>query len=498
MAGVLLAAAAALGLGLANLAEPSLWHDEAVHVFVAKSIADTGVSQHPSGVPYTNGMIYNWILAGFIKLGGWGEGVVRLPAVFAGAMNVVLVYLVARPLVGARAALIAAWMLALCPWTVSWSREARFYSMQQTFYLLTIGAFWLASTRTSWRPAICFGVCALLAYAAGLMTSFHSGLYLAPIGIFAVAMTVRNGFQRDRWMLIAVVCALIAVATFGFFALQMNPMDRDTVLNRSGLGGELIDELRASRWYYLRWLQQNLSTSLMILAGVGFVGLLLRRDRGAVFTVLAFWVPVLLLTFVIGYRRPRFMFFAFPFFLVAAAYGAQWMGSWLLREKEGLSARIVTLAVAVLSVRIVMSGIFLVGDSVTIASGADTTLARHHPQWRAPATYVRERLKPDEVVLTTTYLTTLYYVGRVDNWYPTRVLWAEVDEAGMDDLKGLEELQAYVAQHPKGYFLSDWWRFERSPDMQEERRWVRENMTAHYEHSSGDITVWTWGDIKAP
>ena len=51
---VLVAAAvvAALALGFANLGAPSLWHDEAVQVLVAKNIAETGHAVLPSGKPH--------------------------------------------------------------------------------------------------------------------------------------------------------------------------------------------------------------------------------------------------------------------------------------------------------------------------------------------------------------------------------------------------------------------------------------------------------------
>ncbi len=490
---VLLAAAVAFTLGASNLGVPSLWHDESVHVFVAKNIVETGIPRHNTGVPYYSGTTWNYLLAFVVKFWGWSEAVVRTPAVIIGTLNVVLSFVVIRPLLGTGAALATAFAMALCPWTVAWSREARFYGLQQGFYLCTVGAFWQASQAVDRRGMIIYGAFALVSYALGLLTAFHSGLFLSGLGVFAAFMFVSDRVNRKRWLWVGAIIGLASVVTVGVYAGLLNPYDRYMIYGQGGVGGEFVEDARLDRFYYFTWLRRNLSTGVLFVAIAGFVLMALRDRTKGVFVGLLFWMPLILLTFAIGYRRPRFMFFAFPFYLAAMSYASVLGGRWLLRPKTSIWERAGTVLLALFAVRFVMSLLFLVGDSVVAAGGSNTTLAKHHERWRAPCAYVREHVREDEVVLTTTYLPALYYIGRVDNWYPTRVLWGEVDEAGMDDLKGLDELKEYVAVHPKGYFLSDWWRFERNPEMQAERRWVAEHMTALWEHSSAEITVYSWG-----
>ena len=112
--------------------------------------------------------------------------------------------------------------------------------------------------------------------------------------------------------------------------------------------------------------------------------------------------------------------------------------------------RITAVLILLLGVRLAWSTVKLTRASLDAASGADVTLARRHPQWRDPCRYVRERLDADTVVITTTFLPVYHYVGRVDNWYPSRSVWWEPVESGMEGLLGLPELQAYVQQHPNG------------------------------------------------
>lgn len=487
------AAALALAVGLSNLGEPSLWHDEAVHVFVAKNIVETGVPQHNTGVPYYSGTTWNYLLAFVIRFWGWSEAAVRTPAVVIAALNVLLTFAVIRPLLGIRVALVTAFAMALNPWTVAWSREARFYGLQQGFYLCTVGAFWQATVAPTLNRAFAWGAVASAAYLLGILTAFHSGLFLSGLGVYAAGLFLLARSERKRWFWTGALVGVAAVATFGMYAGLLNPYDRYMIYGQGGVGGEFVDEARTDRLYYFTWLRFNLSTGFILLAMAGFLLMVARERRRGWFVALAFWMPLLLLTFLIGYRRPRFMFFAFPFYVAAVSYASVLLANWLVSPKPRIWQRIAAIAVAVFCVRLLMSALFLIGDSLVVASGADTTLAKHHPRWQEPCAYVRTHVQPDEVVLTTTWLPTLYYVGRVDNWYPTRALWGEVDEAGVDNLKGLDELKQFVAEHPKGYFLSDWWRFERNAGMQEERQWVLEHMSPLWEHSSADITLYSWG-----
>ena len=161
--------------------------------------------------------------------------------------------------------------------------------------------------------------------------------------------------------------------------------------------------------------------------------------------------------------------------------------------------RMAVLLVLLFTARLGVSGAKLTGDSIETARGAHTTLARRHPQWREPCLYIRAHGE-DAVVVTTTYLPTLYYAGRVDNWYPAAYIGGESLESGMDGLKSLADFQRYVAEHPKGFFVAEWWRFSRNAvikdltdDLAAEVAWVEENLAKVEEASTQDVTLYAWG-----
>lgn len=497
MGAVLLASVAALAFGLLHLGEPSLWHDELVHAYVAKSLAETGRAALPGGEPYYNGTVYNVLLAGIIKLFGMSEFALRAPSAIFGAINVALTFFVLRPLLGRNAALIAAAGLALSPWAVAWSREARFYTLQQTFYLIFVGACWRLVVADDVKRAAPAAVLALTAYVLAVLTSYHSLLFLAGPGAFAAAMWMTERRWQSRWTWLVVGMGIAGVASLGIVRELMNAVDRQAVVDNSGLGGGIVDAARSHRMYYTHWLRMNLSTGFFLLALFGYVAMLVKARGRGFYAALAFWAPVLILTFLIGYRRPRFMFFAYPFFVAAWAYGLVVLVDWLRQAKPDWPRRVAALAVVLFFVRLAVSGVALVADSAEAASGAHTTLARRHPQWKAPCAWVREH-RGDAAVITTTFLPVHHYVGRVESWYPSRGLPHESAESGLEGLAGVEELKDFIEAYPKGYFLAEWWRFERNAagapwgDFSEDIAWVQAHMTRVDEASSEDVTVYAW------
>lgn len=499
IAALAVAMALSCAFGLANLDAPSLWHDELLHAYVSKSITETGSARLPSGVAYHNGTTYHLLLAPVIRFFGMGETVLRAPSVIITAINTGLVFGLVRLLFGGGPAALTCVFFALSPWTVAWSRQVNFYPLQQSLYLIFVIAFVMCVTREG-RARWASASVGIAVYVLAVLTSYHSILFLGGVGAFAVMCWIVDRRQNRLWLVSSGVVGVLGVLTLLSFSGLMNPLDREAVFDRGGLGGAMVDPLRSARGYYTLWLRQNLSIGFFIVAVAGSIALPIREGRRGWFALAAFWIPLAILTFLIGYRRPRFMFFIYPLYVAMYAY-ALWCVPSLIRRMQGTTqGRFVAGLLAVFLLRLAWSFCLLTGDSIEAASGADTTLARRHPQWKEPCAYVRERIGGgDVVVVTTTYLPVLHYVGRVDNWYPTRALWWEVDESGRDDLKELEDFQAYMREHPKGYFIAEWWRFHRAlevpegEDLRRDVRWVQENLTRIDEASSRDVTVWAWG-----
>ncbi len=507
---VAVAVCVSLALGFANLDAPSLWHDELVHVYVGESITQNLIPQQPSGEFYVNSNSYNYILGLFIFLFGLSETVVRSPSVLITALNVTLVYVVIRRLLGRPTALVALAGFVLSPWTVSWARQARFYSLQQTTYLLALWTAWHAMHGTRWRTALRWTAGAVFSLGLGFATSLHSVLFLGPLGAYAVLLAIQERRLRSRWMvLIALCCCGVAVIILAYY-LFLPREDHMALFKHGGLGGKTSlpteDPVRSDRFFYVHWFRLNLSAGYFLLALAGLIWMPLREGRRGLFATLAFAVPLFALTYLIGYRRPRFAFFAYPFYVAAYSYAMVQLArlAWICRRPwpfpRPISHTLVYGARLLLSFLILAYGmilakstVLLAGDSLETASGHHITLARRHPRWREPCRYVRERLADDVSVISTTGLPVYHYVGRVDDWFPSRTVWWETPELHLDGLEGPEDLAEHMESHPKGFFLAEFRRWSGWRLMQDDVAWVEAHMTRVNEGSNEDITVYSWG-----
>ena len=123
-------------LRLYQLGSNSLWLDEAISVWFANEslgniiIKQTSADVHP---PF-----YYIVLSLWINVFGNGEFEVRLLSAIFGILSIPLLYLIVKDLFGNLPALISALMLALSPFHVYYSQEARMYSILTFFVLLSI------------------------------------------------------------------------------------------------------------------------------------------------------------------------------------------------------------------------------------------------------------------------------------------------------------------------------------------------------------------------
>jgi hypothetical protein len=497
---VLLAVAviSALVLSLSKLSAPSLWHDELVHLYVARHIAAHAWPALPGSDFYPNALFWNTVLAGVLRLAGDGAAAMRSPSGIAFALNVALLYVLARRLLGRAEAAVAAFAFALSPWSVAWARQARLYQPQVTMYLAVLICTWTALECDGRKRSARAMACAAAAYAAGMLTSFHSILFLGPVGGYAILIGIWGRHLRSRYSLTALICAVLGVVTLALLRLNPNEVDQSAVFENTGLGGALLDPQRVARNYYLIWLRDNLSLGFLLTMLMGSLIAPWRYKRAGLFALLAFWVPLLVLTFFIGYRRPRFLFFAFPVYTMLFAAGAVLLTRWMLRFRKSAWHAAAAMVILLFLLRLSMSAYALTRDSMITAQGADLTLARRHPQWKGPCRRVRERREPEDALLTTTWLPVDYYVGDVDNWFPNRYNAWESHESGLEGLADLAALKAFLREHPRGYFISEEVRFEKwrhhgdLPELLEEVTWVNAHMERVDEACSDDVTVYRW------
>lgn len=168
---------AALALRALDLSKLQLWEDEAATWHFGRLTAAGRLMEQISLEPTPP--LYYGLIGWIMKLFGESDLVMRWPSVIFGAALVPVVFFAGRELWSARAGWIAAVLVAVHPWHVAASREARVYPL---FAVLTALAWWLLwraleqGTLKNWA-AVTVGVAlACYSHLFGLFVGFAAGV----------------------------------------------------------------------------------------------------------------------------------------------------------------------------------------------------------------------------------------------------------------------------------------------------------------------------------
>ena len=184
------------GLRLYRLGDQSVWWDEGHAVWTARhdlygTTRITAYDVHPP--------LYLWLLNIWLRLAGDSEFSIRYLSLIGGILTVALVYVVARRLIGRRAALLATLLLATARFHIWWSQEARMY-IWATFFALLSTCFFSRLRQGNIRIWWSY----IFSSAAMLYTLYLSVLVLCIQNLFIVLTVWRKPRRRRtlfRWAL---------------------------------------------------------------------------------------------------------------------------------------------------------------------------------------------------------------------------------------------------------------------------------------------------------
>lgn len=276
----------ALALRLFSLADHSLWYDEAFSVLFARNDLPTMLSGTLEAVEHP--LLYYVTLNGWMRIFGETALAVRLFSVFTGVAGVYVMYRVGHDLFSRRTGLAAAFVVAIAPFHVQYSQEARMYSLLALLLLLATWAFvramrWHIKTdathkttaQTTWGWWLSFGALA----AAAMHTQQLAAFYLLAIGL--VPLILRKN-----------IVPLLASAAFAFAIFAPWLITLPAQLNR----------FNAQYWISAPSIAQPLFSARIFLGGG------LEVDPAAsvlLFAGALFMLALLILQIVIYSRKPR-------------------------------------------------------------------------------------------------------------------------------------------------------------------------------------------------
>ena len=376
---LLLIIAFGAALRLPGLRE-SIWIDEAAtwlqtrDLSIVRTIVLTASDTYPP--------LHNLLTLPFLALFGQGEVAYRLPAVVFGVLSIPAVYWLGMLSGGRRVGLLAAVLMALAPFAIYYSQEARMYALLLLTSSLYVAAVIAWLSQPSPRLAL-----AVIGSGAAMLYSHPYGFFaLASVGLGGLIVLIPN---RAEWRRVMVFVLLGVAVLATYLPWLLTTLQTAQHLVDKGFWIKWPDSSDAFQ-YLLSLAGGPLGLGLLL---AGFV-LALRPTRvarvseeppgstGAIIVLSCLAFGPLLMGYVVSQITTpvlvaRYLICSLPALIVLAAMGYARLGSSMPR---------LILQVA------------LVGG-LTVPAVAQIDYPRHTEDWRSLARHLKTTMAPDDCLV---------------------------------------------------------------------------------------------------
>jgi mannosyltransferase len=393
-----------LGLRFVHLTYHSFWFDEVMSTFWAA---------RPAGEIWRVGMtlvldkhppLYYLLLHGWTSLLGGSDFAVRSLGATIGALAVLPTYGIGRRLGGSRAGAFAALLLALNPFLVWYSQEARMFMPATTFALVGLYGM-LQVAHGEWRtpghrrPRL-IGAFYLLLIIGGFTAALYSYLYSAFLMPVAAAWLLvaywerrrEPGAQRDFWLgVIALAAVSLLFLPVAWSAWRVSGAEAVPGKPFAGMLPALATLLKT---YTFGWPSWGVGRTAALALGAGMLALAgcvapssERSHRGGLY--LSIWLAVVILIggVLLGRDGRVFAESRYQIALVPAlclAWGRALSLLWAWRKPAGLVATALAVAVTAASLPY------------------DWSPQNRREAWREAAAFVAAHAGPNDAILIQT------------------------------------------------------------------------------------------------
>jgi hypothetical protein len=386
----------AFAVRLHNLADDSLWSDEILTTEVADRgwVAFEGRRDHPG--------LYFLITAGFYETFGDTEFSVRLSSLIWGILAIPLMILAGRTLGRTSIGLWAALLLALSPFHLRYSQEARMYAQLMTFSLLSFIFLYWVLKRPGWKNWLLFTFATIL----NLYTHYGALLVLVSqsflIAIWALDHLIKGQRKQLLWLIYS---ALLVILLY----LPMIPRFFESLPFNVGAQ----TQTGTGAWVpFIIWIENAIRDFGMfdpgraiLLLSICTLGLVLLAfdkkwfDLSWILTGLLFPLGLIYIFQVARGAYSRYIIYLLPFYLLPVAYA-------LDRALITLNRRIKNSAYGWGSTALALAFFWLSWPSI----GQEYQYINE--DWRGIASYLNENAGDGDVILATTMNMSFNVVGK--------------------------------------------------------------------------------------
>jgi 4-amino-4-deoxy-L-arabinose transferase-like glycosyltransferase len=310
----------AAGLRFYKLGEWSFWIDE---IF---TLGRTQAHYSSSEVIIRNiPPARNWVPLSLILIGGalnalgTSEWSARLVPAIIGIISIPVLYFPIKRLFSPGVGLIAALLLAMSPWHLYWSQNARFYTSLMLLYSLALFAFFFGLERDRPRYVLLFVVLFYLAASERLFALFIIPVVACYLLLLRILPFEKPPGLRARNLLLAAL-PVIAGGIIEVHSLVTTGSSRF-----AGDFGWFFLYRNDDPFRLLGNISYNIGVPLMSLAFFGGLYLLSQRNRAGLLMFIAAVLPVVLLLLAnpFIFTKDRYVFAALPGWIILGAVAVQ-------------------------------------------------------------------------------------------------------------------------------------------------------------------------------
>jgi mannosyltransferase len=267
-----------------------------------------------------------------VSLWGASEWSARLVPALLGILSIPVFYFITRRLTGSAVALLSVFFLAVSPWHLYWSQNARFYTLLLLVYTVGLFLFYLALERDNGRFAAIGAVLLTIAVIERMSSFIFVPVILLYIGLLRVLRMPRPAGLNLRvlgWLLVPVMVIVLIEGFAYFFGMRVESLEQvveDRAQVRSTFEVILtlfIGNPGASPQWFVNSIVESIGIPVFFLALFSGLSLVWQRDRFGLFLSMGALVPVLLIvaaSFFV-YVVDRYIFVALFFWILLAAIG---------------------------------------------------------------------------------------------------------------------------------------------------------------------------------
>ena len=365
---------------------------------------------------------------------GDNEWIVRLPVAMMGIAIIPLLYVLGYRIFGRVVGLCAALLLAVSPFQIHFSREARMYPLLALLSLLSLYALWraLEENETHWWAV--FTVATVL----NLYTHYFALLATGGTLLFAAVVLGHDWLaykkrKAQRMVFNLLLCCLVVVLLYvpwlptmqvNFFQRQANKVVQlkasKMTLNRALLDQVLLDFGGGAK---------TMAGLVEWMSILGLVSIILCTRWKALTLISSWFLPPLFAIAVFGPRKfdPRYVAYLQPLYVMLTASGLEAAATGVAKlVKPTVERRYPYVTIMVLGT--ICLGLVSVG-----ANGQSRSWQKE--DWKAISGYLQENLKAGDVIIADG----VTYLGWGDSNRVIRMMsWYGLDSRGTPVLKEID------------------------------------------------------------